>query len=107
CYKACEVDALCQGSWLLAAINAAVADGVDVINYSISGDPRDPWASADALALLAAREAGIVPVVAAGNAGPAPGSVTAPGNAPWVISVANASHDRSIGNRVVDFEGGS
>lgn len=103
-YKACEVEAKCQGSWLLAAINAAVADGVDVINYSIGGDPRDPWTSSDALALLAAREAGIVPVVAAGNAGPELGSVTSPGNAPWVISVANASHDRSVGNRLVDFE---
>jgi subtilisin family serine protease len=105
-YKACEVDARCLGSWLLAAINAAVADGVDVINYSIGGDPRDPWTSTDALALLAAREAGIVPVVAAGNAGPAVGSITSPGNAPWVISVANASHNRSFGNRLVDFQQG-
>lgn len=106
-YKACEVEARCVGSWLVAAINAAVADGVDVINYSIGGDPGSPWTSSDALALLAAREAGIVPVVAAGNDGPGLGSVTSPGNAPWVISVANISHDRSIGSRVVDFTGGS
>lgn len=106
-YKACEVEADCLGSWLLAAINAAVADGVDIINYSIGGDPRDPWSSSDALALLAAREAGIVPVVAAGNEGPGPGSVTAPGNSPWVISVANISHNRSIGSRLLDFSGGS
>lgn len=105
-YKACEVEAKCLGSWLVAAINAAVADGVDVINYSIGGTPRDPWTSSDALALLAAREAGIVPVVAAGNEGPNAGSVTSPGNAPWVISVANISHDRSIGSRLVDFSGG-
>lgn len=105
-YKACEVEAKCQGSWLLAAINAAVADGVDIINYSIGGSPRDPWTSSDALALLAAREAGIIPIVAAGNEGPARGSVTSPGNAPWVISVANITHDRSIGSRVVDFSGG-
>ncbi len=106
-YKACEVEAKCLGSWLVAAINAAVADGVDIINYSIGGTPSDPWASSDALALLAAREAGIVPVVAAGNEGPSLGSVTSPGNAPWVISVANISHDRRIGNRLVDFSGGS
>lgn len=106
-YKACEVEADCLGSWLVAAINAAVADGVDVINYSIGGTPRDPWASSDALALLAAREAGIVPVVAAGNEGPDLGSVTSPGNSPWVISVANISHDRSIGSRLLDFSGGS
>lgn len=105
-YKACEVEAKCLGSWLVAAINAAVADGVDIINYSIGGTPTDPWTSSDALALLAAREAGIVPVVAAGNEGPGSGSVTGPGNAPWVIGVANISHDRSIGSRLVDFSGG-
>lgn len=105
-YKACEVQAKCLGSWLIAAINAAVADGVDVINYSIGGDSRDPWASGESLALLAAREAGIVPVVSAGNDGPVAGSITSPGDAPWVIGVANISHDRSIGSRVVDFESG-
>jgi subtilisin family serine protease len=105
-YKACEVEAKCLGSWLLAAINSAVADGVDIINYSIGGDPRDPWTSSDALALLAAREAGIIPVVAAGNDGPAQGTVSSPGNSPWVISVANITHDRSIGSRLLDFSGG-
>lgn len=105
-YKACEVEAKCVGSWLIAAINAAVADGVDVLNYSIGGTPRDPWTSSDALALLAAREAGVVPVVAAGNDGPGLGTVSSPGNAPWVISVANISHDRSIGSRLLDFSGG-
>jgi len=106
-YKACEREADCLGSWLLAAINSAVSDGVDVINYSIGGNPRDPWADSSALALLAAREAGIVPVVAAGNSGPALGSVSSPGNAPWVISVANASHNRSVGSRLINFSGGS
>lgn len=106
-YKACEVEAKCVGSWTLAAINAAIGDGVDVINYSIGGDPRDPWTDSSANAMLAAREAGIVVAVAAGNSGPRQGSVTSPGNAPWVIGVANASHDRSIGNRLVEFSGGA
>lgn len=106
-YKACEVEAKCLGSWTLAALNAAIADGVDVINYSIGGDPRDPWADSSATAMLSAREAGIVVAVAAGNSGPRQGSVTSPGNAPWVIGVANSSHNRSIGNRLVDFSGGA
>src|SRR5690606_8820501 len=42
-YKACEGESKCRGSWTLAAINQAVADRVDVINYSIGGDPRNPW----------------------------------------------------------------
>ena len=97
-YKACEEEAGCKGSWLLAAINQAVADGVDVINYSLGGSAYDPWADAtsgsDMLNMLAAREAGVVVVAAVGNDGPDPGTANAPGTAPWVISVAAVSHDR-------------
>lgn len=93
-YKACEVDASCQGSWVLAALNRAVADRVDVINYSIGGGNPSPWSAGDAVAMLNAYEAGIVVAVAAGNEGPDPGSLTSPGSAPWVIGVANTTHDR-------------
>lgn len=96
--RSCGTD---SGSKLLAAINRAVADQVDVINYSIGGDAFDPWlgmggrVNTDAEAFLAAREAGIVVVAAAGNDGPAPGSHGSPANAPWVVGVASVSHDRS------------
>lgn len=98
-YKACEEDSGCKGSWLLAAINRAVADGVDVLNYSLGGSGYDPWldatTSSDMLNLLAAREAGVVVVAAAGNDGPNPGTANAPSIAPWVISVAAVTHDRA------------
>ena len=90
-----------SGSALLAAINRAVADQVDVINYSIGGDAFDPWETlggsinSDTEAFLAAREAGIVVAVAAGNDGPAPGSHGSPGNSPWVLGVASVTHNRS------------
>lgn len=107
-YKACEAEAKCRGSWTLAAINKAVEDRVDVINYSIGGDARDPWASGSEMqAMLAAREAGVVIVVSAGNDGPEPGSLTSPANAPWVIGVANVSHDRANVARVTLSGGGS
>lgn len=106
-YKACEQEADCLGSWLLAAINEAVGDGVDVINYSIGGSPRSPWTASDAQAMAAARAAGIVVVVSAGNEGPSAGSLSAPANAPWVLAVANATHNRTVGNRLLDFSGGS
>jgi len=89
-----------SGSQLIAAINQAIADGVDVINYSIGGDSIDPWGTlggavnSDEEAFLAAREAGIVVVAAAGNDGPAPGTHGSPANAPWVIGVASVTHDR-------------
>jgi subtilisin family serine protease len=106
-YKACEEETTCNGSWLVAALNQATADGVDVINYSIGGSPRNPFTSSDSQAMLAAREAGIVVVVAAGNEGPGESTVTSPGDAPWVITAANATHDRALVNRLVDLSGGA
>lgn len=106
-YKGCEKEETCRGTWLLAAVNQATADGVDVINYSIGGEPRNPWQDSLALAMLTAREAGAVVVAAAGNDGPAPGTVTSTSNAPWVISVANASHDRAVVNVLEDLTGGA
>jgi len=110
-YKACP-DLECPGSALVASINQAVADGVDVINYSIGGSPSDPWISVggaindDSEAFLAAREAGIVVAAAAGNDGPAPGTHANPGNAPWVMGVGAATHDRGgAGDRLAPFSG--
>lgn len=106
-YKACEEEAKCRGSWLLKALDQAVADRVDVINYSIGGDGRDPWGYSDSMAMLRAREAGVAVVVAAGNDGPLPGSHSAPGNAPWVLGVANISHDRARVSQVTLSGGAS
>ncbi len=106
-YKACEDVEDCRGSWVLAAINEAVTDRVAVINYSIGADARDPWNTSDSIAMLNAREAGIVVVAAAGNSGPGASTVSAPSNAPWVIAAANSSHDRAVLNRLVDLTGGN
>ena len=110
-YKACP-ELSCQGTALLASIDRAIQDGVDVINYSIGSGPADPWATVggavndDAEAFLVAREAGIVVAAAAGNDGPAPGSHGNPANAPWVIGVAAATHDGlPPGDRLASFSG--
>jgi subtilisin family serine protease len=100
-YKACEgEDVGCPGSWTLAALNQAVIDGVDVINYSIGGSNVNPWTSNGALAMLGARNAGIVVAVSAGNSGPDVSTVRSPSDAPWVLSVANTTHGRRYVNRV-------
>ncbi|MBK7145761.1 MAG: S8 family serine peptidase [Xanthomonadales bacterium] len=110
-YKACNKDNSCVGSALVAALNQAVADAVDVINYSIGGGERDPWSGVrgggidDGSAFLNARAAGIVGVVAAGNEGPGVSTVGAPGNAPWVITAANANSGRYFGNTVTGISG--
>jgi subtilisin family serine protease len=101
-----------SGSILIASINQAIADSVDVINYSIGGEAYDPWltvggsVNSDHEAFLAAREAGIVVVAAAGNDGPNPGTHGSPSNAPWVVAVAAVTHDRTgAGDRLASFSG--
>ncbi len=115
-YKACVAptpdnsSSTCAESDLMAAIDQAIADNVDVINYSIGGGSVDPYqllrqSNNDAAALFRARQAGIVVVTAAGNEGPGAGSIDEPGNAPWVIAVANATHDRRFVNSIGDLSG--
>jgi len=101
-----------SGSALVAAIDRAVADQVDVINYSIGGGPSNPWltvggtVNSDEEAFLAAREAGIVVAVSAGNDGPDAGTLGSPANAPWVIGVAAVTHDRlGAGDNLASFSG--
>jgi uncharacterized repeat protein (TIGR01451 family) len=78
---------------LVAAVNKAVTDGVDVINYSGGGpNATDPWISPGALAFLNARAAGVFVAVSAMNFGPNPATIGTPANAPWVTAVG-ASYD--------------
>jgi subtilisin family serine protease len=91
-YKACwlrpgDTRASCNTSDLANAIDAAVADGVDIISYSV-GSSLTRTTAPDDLALLAASRAGVVPVVAAGNEGPGLGSIGSPAGSPAVITVA-------------------
>lgn len=74
---------------LVAAIEAAVADGMDVINLSIGEPEIEPSRDLVALALDAAAAAGVVPVVAAGNdyAEFGRGSLASPGTAASAITV--------------------
>lgn len=81
----------CFGSDSIAAIDQAVADGVDVINYSISGSRtnfRDPVE----IAFLFAADAGVFVATSAGNSGPSTSTVAHPG--PWVTTVAASTHNR-------------
>lgn len=116
-YKVCTDDGdsgSCPGSSMVAGIEQAVIDQMDVINLSIGGFPANgvpnngfsPWNDGPSLALLDARAAGVLPVVAAGNVGPLAGSVTTPGHSPWVLTAGNSTHDRQFVNDLVSFSGG-
>jgi subtilase family protein/fibronectin type III domain protein/PA domain-containing protein/pre-peptidase len=77
---------------LAAAIDQAVADGVDVINLSIGGTSTN-FLNAVQVAFLGAADAGVFVAAAAGNSGPTAGTVAHP--SPWITTVAAGTHDRT------------
>jgi len=83
---------------MVAAIDKAVADGVDVINYSVSGSSTDFLEPTEA-AFLNAAAAGIFVSASAGNSGPDASTVAHPG--PWLTTVAASTHDRLTTGTVV------
>ncbi|HEX5589387.1 MAG TPA: S8 family serine peptidase, partial [Candidatus Limnocylindrales bacterium] len=86
---------------LAAAIDQAVADGVDVINYSVSGTTSN-FADPVEISFLFAAAAGIFVATSAGNAGTS-GSVAHP--SPWLTTVAAGTHNRD-GNGSVTLGNG-
>jgi len=77
---------------LVAAIDQAVADGVDVINYSVAGSSTD-FLYPTEVAFLFAADAGIFVSVSAGNSGPDPATVAHAG--PWLTTGAAGTHNRN------------
>ncbi|MBC7590227.1 MAG: S8 family serine peptidase, partial [Salinibacterium sp.] len=93
-YKVCwsgpdpavRTDDGCTTTDLLAAIDQAVTDGVDVINYSIGGGAAQTTFSPTDEAFLGAAAAGVFVAASAGNAGP--GASTLDNASPWITTVA-------------------
>lgn len=77
---------------LAAAIDQAVADGVDVINYSVGGGAGVP--GADEIAFLFAADAGVFVATSAGNSGPNPATLGNPGTMPWMTTVGASTQSR-------------
>ncbi len=77
---------------LVAAIDQAVADGADVINYSISGTSTN-FLDPVEVAYFFAADAGIFVSESAGNSGPAASTVAHP--SPWTTTVAAGTHNRN------------
>ena len=92
-YSVCG-DLGCVTSDLVGAIDAAVSDGVDVINYSIGGgasltDPAD-------IAFLFAADANVWVATSAGNSGPDVDTIGGPATVPWITTVGASTHDRTF-----------
>ncbi|MFX7832912.1 S8 family serine peptidase, partial [Acinetobacter baumannii] len=82
----------CYTTDSVAAIDAAVKDGVNVINYSISGSQtsvNDPVEQAFYRAAIA----GVFVAASAGNSGPANQVAHI---SPWISTIAASTHDRAF-----------
>ncbi len=95
-YKVCnEEGGMCGGEDIFAAIQTAIADGVDVINYSISGG-LSPWADLDSV-FLEAVHADIFVAASAGNNSASDREVVGRVNhlGPWMTTVAASTSPRA------------
>ncbi|WP_167880492.1 S8 family serine peptidase [Nocardioides guangzhouensis] len=97
-YKACwsapdPADDGCSSADVVSAIDAAVADGVDVLNLAVAGSPG---LDAVDLALLGAAERDVVVAAAAGNDGSEVGHAQ-----PWVTTVGGTTGPRRLGALVL------
>lgn len=89
--RALDKDGAGTYSSVISAIEWVVANkqtyNVRVLNLSLYAPVQGPyWADPMNQAVMRAWQAGIVVVVAAGNQGPDAGTITAPGNVPYVIT---------------------
>ncbi|KAH7512670.1 hypothetical protein FEM48_Zijuj12G0115500 [Ziziphus jujuba var. spinosa] len=95
-YKVCSIEG-CNASDMLAGLDAAVEDGVDVISMSIVYYHNDyiPFhEDAIALGAFGATQKGILVSCSAGNIGPE--HKTLSNEAPWILTVGASTIDRTI-----------
>lgn len=73
-------------SGIIAAIDRAYTDGIDVINLSLGSSDNQPY-GADSVAINNFSLAGKTAVISAGNSGPSAGTLGSPGTSPLAITV--------------------
>ncbi|MFY7867591.1 S8 family serine peptidase [Roseateles sp.] len=95
-YKVCWGGQGCASSSTIAAVDAAIKDGVHVLNYSIGPTAGGgSFTDASTLAFLGASNAGIFVSASAGNSGPTANTPAPTANlGPWHASVGNSTHNR-------------
>ena len=97
---------------ILNAVDAAVGDGMDVLNLSLGGSPgkSDPGTASGndvlSIGLNNAVDAGVVVAVAAGNSGPGAETVESPGRAAKVITAGASTNQHFIGQPFIYPSGG-
>ncbi|KAI3447220.1 hypothetical protein Pfo_003885 [Paulownia fortunei] len=84
----------CLGSDILAAMERAILDGVDVLSMSLGGGSAPYFRDTIAVGAFAAMEKGILVSCSAGNSGPAKESLA--NVAPWIMTVGAGTIDRDF-----------
>ncbi|CAA0810950.1 Subtilase family protein [Striga hermonthica] len=92
-YKVCGKNG-CSSTDILAGIEGAIQDGVDVLSMSLGGPPTVYYEDPIALGTFAAMEKGIFVSCSAGNSGP--GESTVSNGAPWIMTVGASTIDRNF-----------
>jgi subtilisin family serine protease len=103
-YKVCWTDGVtgqngCATSNSVAAIEQAVKDGVNVINFSIGPNAGGgAFNEPTEVAFLGAAAAGVFVAASAGNSGPSTAPVAH--ISPWLTTVGNSTHNRTYAGDV-------
>ncbi|CAJ1975746.1 unnamed protein product [Sphenostylis stenocarpa] len=101
-YKVCWTDG-CFASDILAGMDRAIQDGVDVLSLSLGGGSAPYFRDTIAVGAFAAVARGILVSCSAGNSGPEKASLA--NVAPWIMTVGAGTLDRDfpafavLGNR--------
>ncbi|KAL2238142.1 UNVERIFIED_CONTAM: Subtilisin-like protease SBT1.2 [Sesamum indicum] len=91
-YRVCGF--LCSESTILAGMDAAVEDGVDVLSLSLGSLTNNFYQDFIALGAFSAMEKGVLVSCSAGNFGPFNFSIA--NEAPWILTVGASTIDRKI-----------
>ncbi|KAI3468829.1 hypothetical protein Pfo_025492 [Paulownia fortunei] len=91
-YKVCSF--FCFESDIIAAMDTAVDDGVDILSLSLGGFSSNFYNDFIALGAFSAMEKGILVSCSAGNDGPSNFSLS--NEAPWILTVGASTIDRKI-----------
>ncbi|CAN0908692.1 Subtilisin-like protease 3 [Linum grandiflorum] len=98
-YKVCNEKSGCTGAAILAGMDSAVSDGVDVLSLSLGGETQPFYKDPIALGAFGATQKGVFVSCSAGNSGPEKSSVS--NEAPWILTVGASTIDRKIKATVV------